>query len=266
VLTRDVLPGPADRWAAVRRALAQRRADITELVLLRPEERLPWCWQEAIRLLKAKGTVVRHRPLVESAAEGDLLAARRPGFDPRGDGSLLLLRPQGPLDAAEEVAAWLAAQESLDSTVIIGGDLVLDRALRRFGLPTLGAGASASDSALLQVLPLVLQLAWTPPDPERALELLTLPVSPVRPSLAHRLASTLRDCPAVDSDEWRNTITAWIASLPDPEERDAMKERLRVIFGPEGQTVQVAAELEATELEGRIALVRKWLRGRLVQA
>ena len=55
------------------------------------------------------------------------------------------------------------------------------------GFHPAGCGGSVDDNVLLQVLPLALACLWSPPDPQRVLELLTLPVGPVRKDVAFRL-------------------------------------------------------------------------------
>lgn len=142
----------------------------------------------------------------EATSPGDLGAARRGAFEPARDGTLQLLRPPGPLRAAEELAAWLAAQPSPEGTVVVTPQPVLDAALRRHGLPTTGAREAGGTAALLQALPLVLACGWDPPDPERALELLTLGVGPIRPRVARELVKALHEWPAVGSEAWNAAL------------------------------------------------------------
>ena len=234
-LMEDVLPGMPDRVAAVCGALATRNAGVESIafvgagggrhkaaptgegdgrrsfkssdILTDPLKVMPALWRRVIEALGAQGTYIEERGLDDAPAKGNLAGARASGFDPdEKDSSLLLLRPAGVLEAAEHTAAWLASLEDLSGTVVIGADPVLDGALKRYGLPVTGASARPQDNALLQVLPLVLEAGWAPPDPQRVLELLTLPVSPVEPDLARALADALRETPAVGSDGWRDVI------------------------------------------------------------
>jgi hypothetical protein len=269
-VTEGVRPGYPDRLRAVEEALALRRAELESIDLADPEDSLPRCWKSVFSSLRAQGTrIASHRAADRETARDpatDLARACAPGFRPRRDGTLQLFRPPGPLQAAEAVAAFLASgMESgpRDPTLLpllIGPDAVLDAALRRFGLPATGASRRATDNLLLQILPLVIEMAWSPSDPQRALELLTLPVSPVPPSLAWRLRRALEEWPAVDSDEWRAAVRQGLESIPDPIERKRRAERITGIF--DARLPAGAVSYPAEEVRRRISLVRSWLMAR----
>jgi hypothetical protein len=104
-----------------------------------------------------------------------VVETRLPAVEPRE--APLLLRPHGPLAAADEVAASLAALPSLDGVVIVGGDDVLDAALRRHGLPRLGAPVHPPASVAL--IRLVIEAAFEPMEPA------DLPCAPLPRSGAH---------------------------------------------------------------------------------
>ncbi len=261
-VTRDALPGVPDRLAAVATALAARRSrDVESLEILAPDADLPRAWRDVFDALAAGGTNVTTRQLEPAPASGDLCRARTRGFEPASDGSLQLIRPQGPLQAAEEIAAWLAAQDSLAGTVVIGADPVLDAALHRHGLPATGARAVLRDNALVQILPLVVAMAWAPPDPRRALELLTLPASPVPRTLAWRLTRALHRAPAVDSDEWRLALREGLATFDgDVSYRDKVAARVATIFS---SPVPRSAAYPVAEVRRRLDVLDQWIRGRL---
>jgi len=202
-VTKDVLPGIPDRLASGRQSGQTRRTDITAVHLLEPRSSLSKLWQNVLESVESAGARFTNRNWRLSTASGDLLHCRSKGFTPKSDGSLQLLRSQGPQLAAEEVAAWLASLPDRQGTVIVAPDALLDAALHRYGLPTMGATNPLADNALLEILPLVLSLGWLPPDPERALELMTLPVSPGTAFDCRRLVEALQQWPAVDSDLWR---------------------------------------------------------------
>src|SRR5690606_21911016 len=151
-VTTGAAPGLPERLhqvlARVER-LGRRALDLASLTLLDAPAQLPTLWQRVLAALAAAGVEVACRPPAEVATTGDLAGARARPFVPRGDGSLVLVRPQGPLAAAEEVAAALAACERLDDIVVIGGDAVLDAACVRHGLPRLGAPLGAPGSSAL---------------------------------------------------------------------------------------------------------------------
>jgi hypothetical protein len=258
-VTRDALPGPVDRLLAVESALAVRSAEVAELRLLAEAASFPPAWRRLFDALARQGTRIEWMPLVTSPASGDLAAARQPGFVPTGDGSLQLVRPAGPLEAAEALAAWLAAQESLDGTVVISPEPVLDAALRRHGLPTTGAAATVADDALLPVVPLTLALGLDPADPQQALDLLLLPVGPVPKSVAGALAEALHDEPAVGSPKWTAALERALERIEDEKRRKTLSERLEQLFRPGA----VRENYRVEEARRRLALLERWLRGRI---
>ncbi len=258
-VTRDAIPGPVDRLLAVESALALRSADVAEVRLLSEATSFPPAWRRLFDALARQGTRVEVMPLAPAPASGDLAAARRPGFVPAGDGSLQLVRPAGPLEAAEAVAAWLAAQGSLDGTVFVSPEPVLDAALRRHGLPTTGAAASVADDALLPAVPLTLALGLDPADPQRALDLLLLPVGPVPKSVAGPLADALHQQPAVGSPKWTSALERALERIEDETRRKALSERLEQLFRPGA----VRESYRVEEARRRLALLERWLRGRI---
>jgi len=227
-VTLTVEPGVPDRLLAVLAALGERNAGIERLVLIESPASLPWLWREVLDALEHRGTHIEVREPTPVAARGDLQRVRL-GQAPRGDGAIQLLRCAGPRVAADAVAAWLAAQDDWRDTVIIGGDAVLDHALRRHGLPTTGRH-EAGDRPVAQALRLTLALGWRPADPQRAYELLTLPGGPVPAALARPLLHALHVWPAVDSDAWRRATAEGLASILDAERRRRVEQRLQTLF------------------------------------
>ena len=258
-VTANVLSGFPDRLEDISKSLETRRADISLINHVEDREQLPLIWRFVLDGLEKQGTIVRQLSRVESQSNGDLAQSRKEGFSPSGDGTLQLLRPAGPLGAAHEVAAWLSARDSLEGTVIIGPDPALDHALRRFGLPTSGHSGATGDNTLLQVLPLVLEMAWHPPNPQRALELLTLTVNPVPRGIANRLAKALQTWPAVDSDIWRETLAAGLDALQDQGRRRPVEDRLKVIFS----SPVIRGNYPVEEVHCRVRILMDWARGRL---
>ncbi|MEI6809179.1 MAG: hypothetical protein WCN95_10705, partial [bacterium] len=164
VVTQSILPGQPDRLRTVLTALSKCDVEIESISRYAPLDDLPGLWIAVFAALKARGTAVLDIKVVVAPAKGNLLAAREKGFSPAiRDDSLQFLDTPGPLDAAERVAAWIAGLDDPSGVLIIGGDSVLDTALRRYGLPTTGGSNTTPDDTLLQVLPLVLAAGWSPP-------------------------------------------------------------------------------------------------------
>ncbi len=248
-LTRD-FPGQPDRLQALLAGLESQGSPLDEvLVFSRPLEKLA-------QMVMAQ-LPTRAADLPDSPARGDLLAARQGGFQPYGDGTLQLVRPGGPLEAAEEVAAWLAAWPDLASTVILNPSPGLDRALHQAGLPTTGAPEGPGQSGLLQLLPLVLACGWDPPDPAQVLQLLTATLTPIPRDVRYLLIKALRQWPAVGSPAWRENLEAALAEVEDPEK---MRARVRNLLHGEAPR---GGSWPASSARRRVDHLATWLRGRL---
>lgn len=260
-ITKNAFLGFPDRLVEVEKALGFSSNSVSNLNLLEPVHELPHCWQQVLQKLEQTGSTLTNKHITPAKSQGDLRASLKDNFQPQGDGSLQLLRPLTQSQAARETAAWLSGLEDLETTVIIGPDSILDQALHRFGLPTTGASLQVYDNALLQILPLVLEMAWQPPDPQRALELLTLQIGPVPKSIAFRLVRALQDYPAVGSERWHQAMYEGLQSIEDRDRRGKVQSRLKAIFESKVQETTYPA----SEILTRIELVWNWAIGRMKQ-
>ena len=75
----------------------------------------------------------------------------------------------------------------------------------------LGLGETSQLRAPQQLLPLLLSLAWTPPDAHRILEYLTLPIGPHR-QLRRQISKQFTDLPGYHPDLWSHEIQHYIES------------------------------------------------------
>lgn len=285
--TEPAPPGFSDRLEAVAEELGQRaspRKVVERLVVLEPLEDLVPAWMLVIQELERLGTELITAGIEGVDAAGDLGALKArlgvgsaskpdPGagngggtFEPQGDGSLELVRGYGPLETADDVAAWLAARADLADTLIIGADETLDDALHRHGLPTVGAPGYSDRLASLEILPLAIELLFDPPEPQRVLELVCLPDSPIPRGLAFRLRNALREWPAVQSPAWSQAMDDYLVGLDcetDTRRRQRLDERLAKLFSP---CVQRHEAIPVAEVQERTNLLARWLRGRMAVA
>ncbi|MDM4015118.1 PD-(D/E)XK nuclease family protein [Roseiconus lacunae] len=189
-----------------------------------PIDRWPRKWQALLQRL----TIT---PFVEaefSAAEGAALRLMQTvvrggtGSNVELDDSLRYVQSLSQTAAVEYVAATLAHDpDQLERTVILCEDdnlaIQLDAALRRYGLPTMGASACSKAHPMLQVLPLSLALLWSPVEPQHLLDFLTLPISPIPRRAANELARALTNEPGLGSSSWEESIATLCDSEADPE-------------------------------------------------
>jgi len=165
--------------------------------------------------LARAGAVLVDAPAAAAASgDSDLARMQRALLDPAtpaatlaGDGTFQLLEADTPVEAAELVASELRTRELSRATVVAAAEPeLLDAALARQGLPTLGAGARTALRPALQILPLRLALAFRPKDPLRAAELLLLPGAPLEGFVRRRLVAALREMPGVGGPAWREAV------------------------------------------------------------
>lgn len=256
--TAGAAPGIPDRLLRVLELLPRRAVDLASLTMFEAVDTLPPLWRRVLESLVAGGVTLAHRPLSAVKASGDLAAARRSPFRPRGDGSLALVRPHGPLAAAEEIAAALAACESLDGVVIVGADAVLDAALVRHGLPRLGE--PRGDTASAALVRLVLETAFKPMDPDDLHALICADPGPVHGRLKRRLVRALAKFPARGSTEWTQALADGLENIDD-EQRDAVAARFAALVHP---VVGRDEALSIDRLADRMRALATWAHGRAI--
>ena len=234
-----------------------------EIVLVDDRSLLPSGWRSLLSTLEDAGAAVRQMPVPEPEfASGDLglLASGAKNIGLSGDGTLVLLSADTEISAAEALSAWLAADSEANRnlTFVLGKDTdLLDHALARYGLPRFGVSAPSPHRALLQVLPLACSLAWEPPDPNRVLDFLLLPTSPLPHSVARKLAKVVAKNPGVGGDEWVATWAEIAADVPegaDPDKHAAKVATWRTFLEPARHDPKVGIpRLEARAVAHRVS-------------
>ena len=259
-VTEGIPVGRGDRWMRVCDTLGSRSIGIEAVELVDPWSEWPGAMRRVLERLQWLGVSVREVLREPVGTVGDLAGARTDMFRPAADGSLQLVRAQGAAGAAEDVGAWLAECGDPASTLIVSPDATLDAGLYAAGLPTTGGPSSAGTArAALQVLPLLLEMIWAPAEPQAALDLLSLPATPIPRPLARRLADALRQWPALGSEDWE----AALAEHDYGEDTDVAarrRERVSVLLTPEVSRDREAIPMDV--LRRRIQVSAAWVRAR----
>lgn len=235
--TADAGPAMADRLARVTAALAQHRVAIGRVSTFTSHDQLPQRWRDVFAALARNGVLFETREL------------------PSIGGAFTLLRPHGVLAAAESVAAWLAAQPSLDGTVIVSPDQALAAALMRHGLPSLGANQVAGSASLLA---LCVEAAFRPMDAADLHALICADPGPVPRALGWRLARALARFPGRDNAYWRKALTEGLDSL-EADRRDEVAARVTALLMP---MVSRDESLAASQLAARLDAFVAWAQPR----
>jgi hypothetical protein len=253
----SVEPGPAARLHLIGQRLAHFPDVRSQVELFVQPETLPALWRRTLTTAASQlvTTTLSQPPGVTDA----LRRALQPDFVPAaGERALQLIRPHGPLVAADVIAAAIAATQSTP-TLIIGSDPVLDAALRRYGVATTGAAQTPHDNVIGELLPLIIELGLSPPDPQRALEFLTVPGGPIHPRVARKLVHALQKWPAVGSPVWKENLHAALDDLED-DVREKTTTRLGRVFP--GSVADPGRYPTGVLLE-RVAFLQQWLQGRI---
>lgn len=275
-------PGLPDVLARLAAAVRGRRLDAPlEVRLSAPRAAFAPLVMSLLDALASAGATVADAPADAPLAPPDTDLGRlqralvNPAAPPAaltGDGSLLLLEADTSIEAAELCSDFLA-QGELDATTVLAAaeSDVLDAALARHGLPTIGLPVTSTLRPQLQALPLRLALAYTPQEPFRAAELLLLPGGPLPASVRRRLLDALAEMPGLWSPAWHeavgaigeeaaNRARANGASEADArKERSALEARIREWFGAEPAD---AAGLTAARAAAIARDVGAWLQAR----
>jgi hypothetical protein len=140
------------------------------------------------------------------------------------DGSLRLYRCLEPHGCAAALCDSLAGLEG--HLLVAGGDrFLLGAAARARGLANPGLGEPSAWRPPPQLLPLLFQVAWSPPTAEVLLQYLTLPAGRFQ-SLRRTLAGHFGDRPGYDHDHWQGKVEDFVqrrlAAEPDLKE-DALR-------------------------------------------
>lgn len=106
-------------------------------------------------------------------------------------------------------ALWLSTQLAVDRQTLLvsGGDGArLDAMLAAACLPRQGLKEASAFRPALQVLPLVLELLWDPPNFYALVQFLTHSVCPIRGYARRRLAEKVADAPGIGGAYWQRTL------------------------------------------------------------
>ncbi|HEY5376953.1 MAG TPA: PD-(D/E)XK nuclease family protein [Polyangiaceae bacterium] len=286
-----VLPfGYADRLAMIARSLVTSHVRFyAELILAEPAELWSSRWRVIFQELERAGTRLSHHdpnfPGAPPASDLGRVQAALNGDSPtgpvplRGDGSFVLLTAETAWEAARSTAAILAELPADRTVVVREGDVsALDNALSVHGSRSQGWRSTSPWRAALQVLPLALELAFEPKDPQRVLELLTLPVGPFRGSAGRRLAEALTQSPGIGSPAWTEAKARLVVNTEllvqqegkstHPEHFSERSEQLleRIAQWLEQRGDDAVSGSAKMALLAVIARVRTWLISRLPSA
>ena len=203
------------RLQVVQSALQHRKPDIALIQLVDPIEIFPLRWRTVLAALPIVGPV----GLVDAgggtaigflgALQQQLLATTTgqplAKIAWQDDDSVVVVQAETPTLADH----WLATQLATDrpTLLVTGGDGArLDAQLAAARLPRQGLKETSAFRPALQVLPLALELLWTPLNYAALMQFLTHPVCPIPGYARRRLAEKVADAPGIGGDYWHRTL------------------------------------------------------------
>jgi len=204
---------------------------IKSFSLIEESNKWPALWQEVFLWLKAGG--VEQVELVPTVAANhgenstdlsniDLtnsrLESKKPLFG--DDGSFLHIRTSGVLEAADATAALIGAytQKGL-GTVVIGSNEMsaLDQALARLDLPKLGHHEDTGGQALRALLPLTIQSASFPVNPNSMIAMLSVDPHPLPRGLRNMLISKICRSPGTLTSLYCDSVDIYTKDMEDTD-------------------------------------------------
>lgn len=206
-----VSPNLGQRLKAVQFALQHRTPDIEQVQLVDAVEAFPLCWQTVLAALPAasqeelvgagKGFLGAVQKQLQAAAKGQSTQK----IQWQDDGSVLVVQAETPTLANR----WLVTQLAPDQRTLLvsGGDGArLDAQLSAARRPRQGLKEASAFRPALQVLPLALELLWSPLNFYALVQFLTHPVSPIPGYARRRLAEKVADAPGIGGSYWQRTL------------------------------------------------------------
>jgi ATP-dependent helicase/nuclease subunit B len=221
--------GFAERFLVLEALQAQRSPVFQRVYLHEPLVHLPNCWQRLLQAMVQKGTALHDFETRKSFPGTDLGQFQRhlagetlSQVAPQADGSILLVRAKRDSELATWMAALLRKNPDYRPCFFIPDkSRALDDAFIQEGLPSLGIQPSSLARPTLQVLKLVTHFLWTPIDPFKIMEFVSLPLKPLENELANRIAQQMAQTPGILGDYWQAMLAQYFGELDEKAIQDA---------------------------------------------
>lgn len=214
----ELSPGLSDRLRTVLEELGKRKSlPVSSILLSEPLSVLPPVWQKIMGELSDLGVNVDETSLnrqTEFRTGCNILQKcvqdiKEDISDSSNGDSIVLLKARNEWEAAEHLALWLSAQPDKNDTVTIvcGTDTdVLDKALEKHSLPTLGRSSPSRWREMHQVIPLMLANAWRPVDIYLLAQFLSLSSAPFPKWVCRKLLRAISEEPGVGGEAWGKAL------------------------------------------------------------
>ena len=186
---------------------------LTSISLIEDAKNWPTLWREIWDELTKQKVVIKSHDFGAS-----------PSKKKSGDHSIIHYRADYLTEAAEAVAAYIAASKDLNTVVIHATEpRALDLALHRLGHPGLGHAESVSSGPAAAVLPIAINLSCAPSDPNIMLRLTELEPAPIPRGLCYKIADRIYENPTWDSKVADEIMKDYLESLKEKPDYEPVK-------------------------------------------
>ena len=268
--------GFADRFTIVEKKIALRASAIHKINLVEPLELLPYHWQRLFTSLSGQGVEIIPPPLQDRMPDTDLgrfqaFLAGKVGPQPLDhDGTLILLRGKRDTDLGSYLAALLRRNPSFHPCFLIPDkSRTLDEAFIQEGLPSLGIQPASLARPTLQALKLIPNFLWTPVDPYKIMEFVSLPLKPLESELANRIAQQMAQTPGILGESWQVMLGQYFSELEERALKDSNLDvreiRQQYRFWFERRRFDVAGSVPKNEVEDIFQYLFIWAKKTLEQ-
>lgn len=264
---KDVPPSIGQRLQYVLSRLEKDSVFISEIELHDELEHFPPLVQKVI---SAIGADINHSSGLKLNADGntDLNHLQKillnPNLDTEfvNDGSVILIETDEARASheltAQIIAANYLANNQQDISVICETDgHIVDEVLETIGLPRAGFTENSSWRPVFQVMPLSMELLWSPVNPAKILQFLTNPVCPLPGRVRYPLGNVMAQTPGLGSDAWNEKIETILSKEEDEENQKKIKTEIE--FWIENERYDPEAGAPVASITTRLNAVSKWL-------
>lgn len=267
----QVLPaGFADRFVVLEQKIRQKPSSIQRINFVEPSELLPRHWLRLFEVLKTQGVELNYPTQANHPlADTDLgkfqafLAGKSKSEELSVDGTLLLLRGKRDSDLANHLAATLRRNPDFKPCFLIPDkSRTLDEAFIHEGLPSLGIQPASLARPTLQALKLIPNFLWTPVDPFKIMEFVSLPLKPLETELANRIAQQMAQTPGILGESWQAMLGQYFSELEERVDKEAgldireIRQQYRFWF--ERRRYDIAGQVPKTEVEEIFQYLHLW--------
>ncbi|MBK9489891.1 MAG: hypothetical protein IPO07_14785 [Haliscomenobacter sp.] len=226
--------------------------------------------------MRGQGVEIIPPPLQDRMPDTDLgrfqaFLAGKVGPQPLDhDGTLILLRGKRDTDLGSYLAALLRRNPSFHPCFLIPDkSRTLDEAFIQEGLPSLGIQPASLARPTLQALKLIPNFLWTPVDPYKIMEFVSLPLKPLETELANRIAQQMAQTPGILGESWQVMLGQYFSELEERALKDSNLDvreiRQQYRFWFERRRFDVAGSVPKNEVEDIFQYLFIWAKKTLEQ-